>query len=203
MSGRPGPGAQHDPQDEAVITSTVIAGLRGRLRRLRRLRMLDDPVLRCELRRLEEELVIWNEDTAPNPGRHRAGGAPGSRAGRPAGESGGPGLKPDPASARTAAELVEMLRRYVAWSGLSLRKVAARGGQSRVASTLCTALNREVLPTREVVEAVLIGCGGSQDDLQAFTAAWQRISAASGPGQAEGADLLAAPVLAPRLVPSR
>lgn len=111
MSGRPERGAPDDPQDEAVITSTVIAGLRGRLRRLRRLPTLDSPALRRELRKLEEELVIWNEHATPNPGRHRAGGAPGSRASRPAGESRGPGLTPDPAGARTAPELVEMLRR--------------------------------------------------------------------------------------------
>jgi hypothetical protein len=168
-------GGQGDPQEdaeaEAAVTSIAIAGLR---RRLRRPRVLDHPMVRREMRKLiEDALAAFNEPDAPSSGRHRA-----SRA--QAAEPGSLELKPDPASARTARELIEVLGRYKVWSGdLPWRAVAARARQKRVASTICEAMKRDVLPTRGVIEAIITGCGGSQDDLDAFIAAWQRISATS------------------------
>jgi hypothetical protein len=161
----------------AAARSAIARTLR-QLRRLRRLRTFDQRILQPELRELEEEIAAWDEQDTPNPGRHRASSAPGERDGQQTSEPGSPGHKPDPATARTARELNDLLAHYKEWSGdLSWRAVAARAGQKRVASTICGATKRDVLPTRGVIETIIIGCGGSQDDMDAFIAAWQRISA--------------------------
>ena len=36
-------------------------------------------------------------------------------------------------------------------------------------------MRRDVLPTLETVKAIVTGCGGTDQDLSAFTAAWHRI----------------------------
>jgi hypothetical protein len=170
---------QHDDADaEATAASSAIARLR---RRLRQLRTFDNPKLRRELHKLEEEIAARYEQDMPNPGRHRASSTPDEQGGQQAGGPGDLDLKPDPATAQTARALIEVLVRYKVWSGdLPWRKIAARARQKRVASTLCAAMKRNVLPTREVIEAIITGCGGSQDDLDDFIAAWQRISATGG-----------------------
>jgi hypothetical protein len=74
------------------------------------------------------------------------------------------------------AEFIEALRRYKAWSGDPLwRRMAARAGQEIVHSTMYAAMNGEVLPKFEVVRAIIIGCGGSDEDLDSFTRAWRQI----------------------------
>jgi hypothetical protein len=83
---------------------------------------------------------------------------------------------------------------------LSWRDIAARARQKRVASTICTAMKRDALPTREVIEAIITGCGGSQDDLEAFIAAWRRNSATSSTSQS-GETSLPAPPLPPQFAP--
>jgi hypothetical protein len=86
------------------------------------------------------------------------------------------GLKPNPLTARTAAELVGSMREYREWSGeTSLRKLAAQARQKVSSSTMCTALNSDNLPTLKVVVAIIEECGGSLDDQQAFAMAWRRI----------------------------
>jgi hypothetical protein len=86
-------------------------------------------------------------------------------------------LRPDPLTAHNTAELVDALRRYRIWAGEpSFREMAANSRQRAAASTMCSALlDEESLPTPEVIEAVVIGCGGGQQDLQAFMTAWRRI----------------------------
>jgi hypothetical protein len=46
--------------------------------------------------------------------------------------------------------------------------------------------------------AIITGCGGGNDDLAAFITAWRRLDAASTSASDRGADLLTAPVWAPR-----
>jgi len=196
VSRRPGHGADDDPhadtdaeaEAEAAVTITAIAGLR---RRLRRWGIRENPAVRQALHKLVDEVAPL-EQAERGPGRHRA------QASRPldnaAGEA-GPDLKPDPAAARTPAEFMAALRHYKAWSGDPVwRAIAARAGQKRVHSTLCSALNRDELATLEVVTAFIIGCGGSEDDLRAFTSAWHRISSGDGAADAGSPGLLAAPV---------
>jgi hypothetical protein len=163
--------------------------------------MAEHPTVRRELRRLEELLATLDQAN-DSPGRHRAqAGRMASRGAEPE-AGGGSDLKPDPATARTAADYVTLLRQYRAWSGdVPWRKIAAGAKQKRVHSTIYNALRRDDLPTLEVARAIIIGCGGDEDDLSAFTSAWQRISSPAGGGHGEGSGLLPAPVPAFQLQP--
>jgi hypothetical protein len=196
MSRRAGRGGHFDQraelQAEADATTTAIAGLR---RRLIRPGVFENPAVRRELRKLDELLAAF-EQAESNPGRHRASGRiPGRHGGQETAEVGSPDLMPDPASARTAADFVAVLRKYRAWSGdVPWRTIAARAKQKRVHSTIYNAMRRDDLPTLEVVKAIIIGCGGGEDDLCAFTSAWQRINAVSAATHIEGPGLLPAPV---------
>lgn len=58
-----------DPDAHAATTTTVIAGLRSRLARAG---TLDHPAVRCELRKLEELLLIELDQAGHKPGRHRS-----------------------------------------------------------------------------------------------------------------------------------
>jgi hypothetical protein len=93
-----------------------------------------------------------------------------------------PGLDlcPDPSGARTAAELMDVLRAYRTWAGQpSYRFMAGvirnQGGQSYAPSTLHAALNRNALPAFPMIQAVLKACGASEAHQRAFASAWRRI----------------------------
>ena len=89
-------------------------------------------------------------------------------------------LCPDPLAARTPAELVAALRRYRIWAGeASFRDIARRGRPRVAASTLCTALSSDELPRQTVVQALIVGCGGSEDDERRFVTAWRKIRLAA------------------------
>ena len=84
----------------------------------------------------------------------------------------------DPASAATAAEFVDLLRRVRVASELSYRQIAQRARAQGVAlpiSTLATALNRDTMPRQEVVTAMLLACGCSREELAVWLAARRRI----------------------------
>jgi hypothetical protein len=53
--------------------------------------------------------------------------------------------------------------------------MAALAGQAVVHSTMYAAMNGDALPKFEVVRAIIIGCGGGDDDLDSYTRAWRRI----------------------------
>lgn len=177
--------AHADMQAEVAATTTAITGL---CRRLSRPGLSEHPNVRRELRKLEELLAAF-EQAGRQPGRHRAGSDESDR-------------KPDPSAAQSAAEYVTVLRQYRAWSGdLPWREIAARAKQNRVHSTIYNAMRRDALPTLAVVKAIVIGCGGSEDDLLAFTAAWHRISSVRATSHAENSTLRSAPVPALQLRP--
>lgn len=58
-----------DADADATATTTVIAGLRNRLARAG---TLDHPAVRCELRKLEELLLLEFDQAGHKPGRHRS-----------------------------------------------------------------------------------------------------------------------------------
>jgi hypothetical protein len=88
-------------------------------------------------------------------------------------------LKPDPLSVGSVADLILTLRDYRVWAGdPSFRMMAARSGQLASASAICTALGEdaltsEVLPRLPVIMAVVAGCGGDQEDQEAWATAWR------------------------------
>jgi len=86
------------------------------------------------------------------------------------------GQKPDPCQAKTAPELVEALRAFRVWAGEpAYREMARRAAGRAAASTLHAALKRNHLPGLQVVTALVIGCGGTEEDQRQFTEAWQGI----------------------------
>jgi len=64
------------------------------------------------------------------------------------------------------------------------------------ASTMCTALGSDALPTMDMVVAVVAGCGGDGPDVARFVTAWRQIRL----GQEDTGSALAAP--ARRVVPA-
>jgi hypothetical protein len=209
VSRRPGrsiPGGrdypQADTEAEAAAATTAIAGLRWRLKRQD---TLEHPAVLRELRKLEEQVTAQLEQANRNPGRHRSSAD--RRAvqhdGQQVGDACGFDLKPDPLAASTAAEFITALRQYKAWSGdPSLRKMAARAGQAVVHSTMHAAMHGDSLPKFDVVKAIIIGCGGDEDDLRAFATAWRRIESGRTGDTSADAGLLPAPVPPLRLVPA-
>jgi hypothetical protein len=176
-SGPNSPKEAHAAADtEAAIVSAAIAGL---CRLLTSPGVAEHPLVRRKLRKLED-LLAAIEQADHNPGRHRAQTAEWRRVREMT------IAKPNPASAQTAAEYVTVLRQHIAWSGgASLRTIAARAKQSRVHSSIATALRRDKLPTLEVVTAIVVGSGGTEEDLRAFTLAWQRLHLVKAAGNAD------------------
>lgn len=157
---------------EATATATVIAGLRWRLKRQE---TIEHPKVLTELRRLEEQVTAQLAHSDEAAGRHRAAG---DQAISPQiADAAGFDLKPNPLTATTSAEYIEALRQYRAWSGHpSWRTMAKRAGQAVVHSTMYAAMNGDTLPKLDVVRAIVIGCGGGEDDLSVFVTAWRRLA---------------------------
>jgi hypothetical protein len=86
--------------------------------------------------------------------------------------------RPDPGNAATPAELIVALRQFRLWAGNpSFRTMAARCDQRAAASTMCTLLRAATIPARlEMVDAIVTGCGGSEEDRQRFATAWRRLA---------------------------
>jgi hypothetical protein len=109
----------------------------------------------------------------------------------------GSDLRPDLSLARTPADLVTALRLYRIWAGEPpFRQMADRAGRAIAPSTMCTALNASTMPRLATVLAIVVGCGGSEEDQRGFASAWRRIRADTsgidpGARRPPGAPLLA------------
>lgn len=143
-------------------------------------------VLQRQLRELYEmgglltakEAGLEDEETAAGSGPTDRTTAVAPRAMR---DADGYNLRPDPLTAETLAEFMATLHRFRAWAGdLSWRTMSERSDPHLGASTLCTALSRDVLPTLAVVQAVITACGGNEDDQRRFTTAWRRLRLSQG-----------------------
>jgi hypothetical protein len=184
MAGPAGQGARagQDNPAEAIDVARIVAGLRWRLQHQE---ILEDPEVLSELRKLYQQVAEQLETADPNPGRHRS--TAGDEISQQIGDAPGFDLKPDPLAATTPAEFIQALWQFKAWFGdPSWRKMAKRAGQAAVHSTMYTAMKGDALPKLEVVKAIIIGCGGGEDDLRLFTSAWRRLDAARTQHLAEG-----------------
>lgn len=178
MSGRHGPdgGGQDDPQaaieKEATNFANLIAGLGWRL--LQRPEILAHPKVLSALRNLAE-LLPYSDET---PGRHRS--TTDGAISQQISDAFGDDLKPNPLTATTPAEFIDVLRQYRAWSGdpswRAIATTARQSGNTVVYSTLWNAMNGAALPKLDVVKAIVIGSGGGEDDLNSFVTAWRRIA---------------------------
>jgi hypothetical protein len=180
MSGRHGRSAlkdQVDPQDvlheEATRTARVIAGLRGRL--LQTPETLEHPKVRSELHLFEKQVARQLAYIAEGRGRHRS--ASEETMSQHANGASGSDLKPDLLDAKTPAAFIEALWQYRAWSGdPPWRTMAERADQAVVHSTMYNAMNGDALPKLLVVRAIIIGCGGNEEDVSSFVNAWRRLA---------------------------
>jgi hypothetical protein len=182
--GRGTRGGHDNPQTAtdavAIATATAIAGLRWRLQHQE---ILEHPEVLGELRKLYQQVIDQIEAADPNPGRHRS--TAGNEVSQQIGDAPGFDLKPDPLAAASPADFIRTLWQYKAWSGdPSWRKMAEQAGQAVVHSTMYTAMNGDSLPKLEVVKAIIIGCGGGEDDLRSFATAWRRIASPRTPASA-------------------
>jgi hypothetical protein len=84
---------------------------------------------------------------------------------------------PDPKDITTPAAYMDGLRRFRLWAGNpSLRRMQLECGGRPSASTLCKALQGYELPSLEMVDAIIVGCGGRDEHRQAFASAWRRVA---------------------------
>lgn len=97
----------------------------------------------------------------------------------------GTDLRPDPREARTPAELMEALRRFRQWSGNPpFRRMWHRADQRAAVSTMCTVLRSNTLPDRlDVIDAIVEGCGGTEEDRRRFATAWRELTLARLPSR--------------------
>jgi hypothetical protein len=124
-----------------------------------------------------KEPVVGRQLAQPeqNPSRHRS--TVDELASQQISDASGFDLKPNPLTATTPAEFIEVLWQYRAWSGNPpWRTMAKRADQTVVHSTMYAAMNGDALPKFDVVKAIIIGCGGGEDDLSSFASAWRRIA---------------------------
>lgn len=154
---------------EATNTAHLITGLGWRL--LQNQEVLEHPQVLSALRNLAELLPYTDE----SPGRHRCAADNGLD--QQISDAFGDNLKPSPVAATTSTEFMDALRQYRAWSGdPSWRVIKKRSGHVFVHSTMWNAMNGDTLPKLEVVQAIVIGCGGGEEDLSSFVQAWRRIA---------------------------
>lgn len=99
-------------------------------------------------------------------------------------------LKPDPSAATTPADFTAALRIYRLWAGgPSFSRMASLAKHRVAANAMNAAMNGKALPKLDVVKAIITGCGGSEDDMQAFATTWRRIALSSAARPAAGANL--------------
>jgi hypothetical protein len=189
-SGRHGRGVPDDRDPQASIdmaataTATTIAGLAWRLRHPG---LLEHPKVLAALRRLQDQVDEQLAYGDQNTGRHRS--TLGTAASQQINDVSGFDQKPDPLAATTPAEFVQTLWKYKSWSGdPSWRSMARNANQIVVHSTMHSAMKSDSLPKFEVMKAIIIGCGGGDEDLKAFASAWRRIRGPAPGDSARPAD---------------
>ena len=99
-----------------------------------------------------------------------------------------PGLDlcPDPRSARTPAEFMDVLRQYRVWAGRpSYRAMRDQCDQRFATSTIHAALKKDELPGLPLVQCIVTACGGSDAHQQTFASAWRRLVMSAQDGLAD------------------
>ncbi|MFC4562507.1 hypothetical protein ACFO4E_11645 [Nocardiopsis mangrovi] len=97
--------------------------------------------------------------------------------------------RPDPMQATTIGAYVGAMRELQAWADLSYRDLERFCGGVCAYSTFWKALRDDTrLPKLVLVNALVVACGGTEDDYQRWATAWRRIKRADAL-KAAGADL--------------
>jgi hypothetical protein len=92
-------------------------------------------------------------------------------------DSPGCNLRPDPVvEATDAASLIRTLNDFRAYAGdPSFREMERGCGRLRSHSTLYRVLTGDRMPTQVEVKAVILGCGGTEEDVSRYVSAWRQI----------------------------
>lgn len=78
---------------------------------------------------------------------------------------------------RTPAELIDAIRRFRARAGNpSFRKMSERSGGRVRPSAMCEALKGNSLPRLTVIDAIVRGCEGAEEDRKRFALAWRDLA---------------------------
>ena len=87
-------------------------------------------------------------------------------------------LRPDPLTAHSVRQFLECLARFRIYAGnRSVRQISDYCGGLISSSTVGNVLRGCTLPDRlEVVDAIVLGCGGTPDDRADFAHAWRRLA---------------------------
>lgn len=153
-------GEQTHTDQELTI---LISDLRRIGYRLQSPRTLNHPHVKEALGQLDNELAAV---LGQGRGRHRVHNANRNPA-------------TDPFTPTTSAQFVAALRQYRASTGSTpFRQMAIQARHVVPHSAMCVALNSTQLPPLNVVLAIVIGCGGSNSDLERFTTAWHCLAEA-------------------------
>jgi hypothetical protein len=99
-----------------------------------------------------------------------------------------PALHPDPSAADSPTEFMALLRQYKIWAGNpSYRQIAGKTGQRYTRSALQQALTADRLPRKlELVDAIVAGCGGADEDRRQWASAWRRLAMCPESGVPKG-----------------
>ncbi|MFC3995661.1 hypothetical protein ACFOVU_07035 [Nocardiopsis sediminis] len=90
--------------------------------------------------------------------------------------------RPDPMQAATTGAYVRAMRELQAWADLSYRDLERFCGGVCAYSTFWKALRDDTrLPKLVLVNALVVACGGTEDDYQRWATAWRRIKRADRP----------------------
>lgn len=97
-------------------------------------------------------------------------------------DSGPQHLRPNPRQARSERDFMACLTAFRAWTGnRSLRTISESSGNRISPSTVGNILRSTAMPDRlDVVDAFVLGCGGTEDERAAFVSAWRRLHMGSG-----------------------
>jgi hypothetical protein len=86
-------------------------------------------------------------------------------------------LRPDPARAANPAQFMELLRQFRIWAGRPSYRDMAAVDHRFTGSALHAALGRDELPHRhEMIDAIVAGCGGSDEDRRMWATAWRQLA---------------------------
>ena len=93
-------------------------------------------------------------------------------------------LRPDPRDAATPADLMTRLRQFKVWAGNpGYRQIAAGAGNRYSSTALHAALKADQLPRKqELIDAIVQGCGGSEEDRRMWATAWRQLAMAPESG---------------------
>jgi hypothetical protein len=113
-------------------------------------------------------VAVWHdEDGDREPSRRLPGPA--------VEDSDGLNLRP-PVVATDAESLLRALNEYRTWAGdVSYRDMERGCNRLRSSSTLHQVLTGTAMPTQVDVKAIILGCGGTEDDVRRYVSAWRQI----------------------------